>query len=166
MRTGIRAATTDDAAAVAAFFTSVYEVHHGLGTASVAEMLDRTLSVLFPAEGEPPTVFVSELADVIQGVAATRVAGERGECELVTVQVYDTVQGRGIAQTLLREVVAHCTGLGATTLTTEVPLHDVRARGFLRREGFAATADDLEASSGEVDGVLKYSMSFEDAATS
>ena len=161
MVTVIREASTDDTVAVAAFFTAVYEGQHGIGSTGAVEMLIRTIAVLFPEEGAGPTVFISESAGVIHGVVAARHADESGECEIVTIQVYDTVRGRGVAQTLLRKLVEHCSAMGGVTLKTEVPLSDVRARGFLRREGFSAAASDFEASSGAVDGTLWYSLPVE-----
>ena len=160
METVIREATSDDIVPVAAFFTAIYEGQHGIGSTGSIEMLRHTIALLFPDDGQAPTVFVSESGGMIHGVVAVNPANASGECEIVTIQVNDTVRGRGVAQTLLRRIVEHCAAVGGETLTTEVPLSDVRSRGFLRREGFAAAPADFEATSGAVDGTLWYSLTF------
>lgn len=156
MSIGIRAATPDDAAGVAAFFSAVYEGEHGLGSAGALEMLQRTVAVLFPDHAEPPAVYVYESGAAIQGVGAVRPGNAEGACELITIQVFDNVQGRGIAQRLLHRVVELCSQQGATKLYTMVPLADVRARGFLRREGFVADAEDGIAAGGPPDSIVRY----------
>ena len=138
MGQGIREALVDDASAVAAFFKDVFEGHHGIGSADAADMLQRTVAVLFPPIEPVPAVFLYEQADRLLGVAAVRPPNGDGVCELVTVQVFDTVQGRGIAQTLLQRVLESVRSWGGESMVTAVVHGDVRARGFLRREGFIA----------------------------
>ena len=153
MGSGIRRATADDAATVAAFFAAVYEMEHGRGSAGALEMLQRTIAVLFPEE-HAPVVYLYE-TDAIHGVGAVRDAGD-GIRELVTVQVFDTVQGRGVAQTLLHHLVEQSRSDGCRTIFTLVPPADVRARGFLRREGFVSDGDDRTAGDAEP---LRYVLS-------
>lgn len=157
MRTGIRAANDDDAHLVAVFFTKIYEKHHGIGSVSALEMLERTVASLF-TDTDPPTVYLSEVAGRVQGVAAVRHLPLAGECDLIAIQADDTIQGRGVAQTLLRHVVVECAALGGVALRTGVPLSDVRARGFLRREGFVALVDDLVTAPIADDATISYRL--------
>lgn len=150
MEWGIRRATADDAEAVSAFFTSVYEVQHGAGSAVALEMLARTIAVLFPEASQPPVVWVYDSEDGdIQGAAAIREPEPGHNAELIAIQVYDTVQGKGIASTLLTRARDFAAEAGATGLFTTVEGEDHRARGFLRREGFEHFTD---ADGGVADG--------------
>jgi L-amino acid N-acyltransferase YncA len=155
MGTDIRVATGDDAQRVASFFTDLYETRHGIGSAGSLEMLQRTVASLF-TDDEALTVFISEASGVLQGVAAARHAVDVGTCELISVQASDSVQGRGVAQTLLRYLVENCAVRGGSTLVTSIPSSDVRARGFLRREGFVATADEHASASPKGDETITY----------
>ena len=76
MATEIRLATGEDAQRVASFFTDLYETRHGIGSAGSLEMLQRTVAALF-ADDEALTVFVSEGARALHGVAAVRHARRR-----------------------------------------------------------------------------------------
>ena len=155
MGTSIRVADNNDAAEVARFFSEVYEAEHGIGSSGALEMLERTIAVLFPPD-ENPLVLVHRVDDRIEGVAACHPVDARARAELITVQVYDTVQGRGAAQRLLAALVDQCRDAGATVLTTEVPLADGRARGFLRREGFFPANQEVYPPSGPEDFVVAY----------
>jgi len=157
METGIRLASHDDLESVAAFFTSVYEARHGVGSARNMEMLQRTVSSLF-GDNDALTVLVSESAGLLQGVAAVKHSEVGGPCELVTIQTNDSVQGRGVAQTLLRQVIEMCASRGGTVLATGVPMADVRARGFLRREGFVVSAEEPDAGRLGADGSVTYRL--------
>lgn len=162
---GIRVASVDDASAVADFFTSVYEGEHGAGAAAALQMRERTLAVLFPVEGERPEVFVYDAGEAgIQGVTAVRAEPPLGEAELITVQVFDTVQGKGIAQTLLRRAIDHVRASGVATLHTAVDAADVRARGFLRREGFTVTLPEGGVPD-EQDALVRYELTWESPAS-
>jgi len=162
MRTDIRRATGEDAHRVASFFTDLYETRHGVGSAGSLEMLQRTVAALF-ADDDALTVFVSEGSGALLGVAASRHAVGDGACELIAVQANDSVQGRGVAQTLLRHLVENCASLGGDILTTSVPSSDVRARGFLRREGFFASTEELSTSSSADDAMITYVLDVEAA---
>jgi ribosomal protein S18 acetylase RimI-like enzyme len=162
MPTEIRLATGEDAQRVASFFTDLYETRHGIGSAGSLEMLQRTVAALF-ADDEALTVFVSEDADVLRGVSAVRHSDGAGSCELISIQASDSVQGRGVAQTLLRHVVENCASRGGDTLVTSVPAWDVRARGFLRREGFFASAEELATESPTSDAMIMYVLDVEAA---
>lgn len=163
MGQGIREALVEDAPAVATFFKDVFEGHHGIGSADAVEMLQRTVAVLFPPIEPVPAVFMYEQADNIIGVAAVRPPGESGICELVTVQVFDNVQGRGVAQTLLQRVLERSREWHGSTIATEVLHGDVRARGFLRREGFVADAEPDGALPGPT-SVVRYARAVTPAA--
>ncbi len=142
MERGIRRATVADAEAVSAFFTSVYEVQHGPGSPLALEMLARTVDVLFPEGPNAPFVWVYENDEcVIHGAAAIREPQPERHAELIAIQVYDTVQGKGIASTLLTRARECAAKSGATGLFTTVEAEDHRARGFLRREGFEHFSD-------------------------
>jgi L-amino acid N-acyltransferase YncA len=155
MSTDIRLATVEDAQRVAVFLSHVYETRHGIGSAGSLEMLQRTVVSLF-TDDEAVTVFVSEDSGVLQGVAAARHAVGVGTCELIFIQATDNVQGRGVAQTLLRYLVENCAARGGDTLMTSIPSSDVRARGFLRREGFLATAGEHALASPKSDEDITY----------
>ena len=157
MMTGIRAVSGGDSSLVAAFFRSVYESRHGVGSSSEIEMLQRTVASFF-GDDEALTVWVSEVSGAVQGVAAVRHSVGSGPCELVTIQTRDSVQGRGTAQTLLRHVVKSCAERAGTVLETSVPMSDVRARGFLRREGFVATTEDLQGRVPGGDVAITYRL--------
>ena len=157
MGSDIRLATGGDAQRVAAFFTDLYETRHGIGSAGSLEMLQRTVASLF-ADDEALSVVISEASGALQGVAAVRYAVDGGPCELVAIQASDSVQGRGVAQTLLRYLIEKCASRGGGILTTGVPSTDVRARGFLRREGFVAAAEDLATASPMSDAVITYTL--------
>lgn len=158
----IRRATGDDAQRVASFFTDLYETRHGIGSAGSLEMLQRTVAALF-ADDEALAVFVSEGSGALLGVAAVRHAVGDGTCELIAIQADDSVQGRGVAQTLLRHLVENCASLGGKTLTTSVPSSDVRARGFLRREGFFPSPEENAAASPNGDAIVTYVLDVEAA---
>lgn len=162
MGSGIRLATGEDAQRVAAFFTDIYETRHGIGSAGSLEMFQRTVASLF-ADDEALTGLISEGSGALQGVAAVRHAVGEGACELIAIQANDSVQGRGVAQTLLRYVIESCAARGDGTLTTRVPSSDVRARGFLRREGFIATAEDIATASPTSDTAIVYTLDVEAA---
>ncbi len=164
MPTDIRLATGEDAQRVAAFFTGLYESRHGIGSAGSLEMLQRTVAALF-TDDPALTVFLSEGSGALLGVAAIRHAAGDGACELVSIQASDSVQGRGIAQTLLRHIVENCASQGGQIVTTSVPASDVRARGFLRREGFFASAEELASQSSQSDAVVTYVLDVETALT-
>ena len=157
MRTEIRRASGDDAQRVASFFTDLYETRHGIGSAGSLEMLQRTIASLVADDGEL-TVFISEGSGDVQGVAAVRHGHAEGACEMVTIQADDTIRGRGVAQTLLTYLVKSCASCGSATLATSVPASDVRARGFLRREGFVASAEELATASPTNDGSITYML--------
>lgn len=157
MRTEIRLAAGDDTQRVASFFTSLYETRHGIGSASSLEMLQRTIASLF-ADDDAFVVFISESSGAVQGVAAVRHAAHDGPCELIAIQADDTIRGRGVAQTLLSYLVRSCASQGGTSLTTSVASSDVRARGFLRREGFVASAEELETASATSDELIIYTL--------
>lgn len=141
MQQGIREASVDDAASVAGFFSSIFEDTHGAGSSSALEMLQRTVAVLFPPSDAEPTVYVYEHDGTILGVVAAARPDSSGVSQLLTIQVFDNVQGRGIAQTLLGRVIDHVRQWGAVSVATQVPYSDVRARGFLRREGFSSSGE-------------------------
>lgn len=157
MRTEIRRASGDDAQRVAAFFTSLYETRHGIGSAASLEMLQRTVASLF-ADDDSVTVFISERDGVVEGVTAVRHGEGEGTCELVAIQADDTIRGRGVAQTLLSHLVENCAVQGSTSLTTVVTSADVRARGFLRREGFMVSAEEFGTGAQAVDAVVTYTL--------
>jgi len=157
MVTEIRLASGDDAPRVASFFTDIYETRHGIGSACSLEMLQRTIASLFADDGEV-TVFISEGSGTVQGVAAVRHGEDEGACELVAIQADDTIRGRGVAQTLLTHLVENCASCGSATLATSVPSSDVRARGFLRREGFVASAGEIVTASPTSDAVIEYTL--------
>lgn len=157
MRTEIRRASGDDAQRVASFFTDLYETRQGIGSAGSPEMLQRTIASLFADDGEL-TVFISEGSGDVQGVAAVRHGQDKGACEMITIQADDTIRGRGVAQTLLTYLVENCASCGSATLATSVPVSDVRARGFLRREGFVASAEELATASPTNDGSITYAL--------
>lgn len=160
MGTDIRLATGDDAQRVASFFSDLYETRHGIGSAGSLEMLQRTVASLF-TDDEALTVFVSEASGVLQGVVAARHAVDVGTCELISIQASDSVQGRGVAQTLLRHLVEICAARGGDTLITSIPSSDVRVRGFLRREGFIASAGELSSASPRDDETITYVLDVE-----
>jgi ribosomal protein S18 acetylase RimI-like enzyme len=155
MRTAIRLATGEDAQRVASFLSDVYETRHGIGSAGSLEVLQRTVASMF-TDDETLTVYVSEASGALQGVAAARHAVDDGACELFFIQASDSVQGRGFAQTLLRHLVENCAARGGDTLITSIPSSDVRARGFLRREGFIASAGEHASVSPTSDGNITY----------
>lgn len=155
MGTDIRLATGEDAQRVASFFSDLYETRHGIGSAGSLEMLQRTVASMF-TDDEALTVFVSEASGDLQGVAAARHAVDDGACELISIQASDSVQGRGVAQTLLRHLVENCDARGGDTLNTSIPSSDVRARGFLRREGFIASAGEHASALPKSDEVITY----------
>lgn len=157
MRTDIRLASSGDAQLVASFFSDVYETQHGIGSAGSLEMLQRTVASLF-SDDEAPTVFISEADGVVLGVAAVKQAMGSAVCELIAIQTNDSVHGRGVAQTLLRTVVEYCAARGGSTLVTTVPSSDVRARGFLRREGFVASAEELATGSQAITSDVVYTL--------
>lgn len=149
-------ASASDAASIVSFFSQVYDAHHGPAAAGALHLEDRTRDVLFPQQ-DPPDVLVFEAADgAIEGVTAVRIAPESRAAELLTVQVFDTVQGKGIGQTLLRSTVDHVRAAGATLVYTDVDREDVRARGFLRREGFVVEVADDESTGAEDAGTVRY----------
>jgi len=155
--TEIRAVSGGDSPLVSAFFRSVYESRHGVGSSSEIEMLQHTVAALFGGD-DAPTVWVSERSGAVQGVVAVRHSVTPAPCELVTIQTHDTVKGRGTAQTLLRHVVTTCAERGGTALETSVPSSDVRARGFLRREGFVASSEELEGAGPGEDVTITYRL--------
>lgn len=157
MRTEIRLASGDDAQRVAAFFTNLYETRHGIGSASSLEMLQRTVASLF-ADDEALTVVIAERSGALQGVAAARHAPHEGPCKLIAIQANDTIRGRGVAQTLLGYLVKNCAARGGTALATSVQAPDVRARGFLRREGFVASAEELATASPASTELISYTL--------
>lgn len=166
MERGIRIVTAQDAEAVTQFFTAVYETRHGAGTAQTLRLLERTLETLFPAAPDRPTVFAYDAGDgAVQGVAAVRGPDVAGAAELITVQVFDTVQGKGIGQTLLRRTVEHVRAGGATLFHTVVEGEDVRARGFLRREGFVAEVPEGDQGAAQHGGLVRYVMVWPSSAT-
>jgi GNAT superfamily N-acetyltransferase len=160
MSTDIRLATVEDAPRVASFLSHVYETRHGIGSAGSLEMLQRTVVSLF-TDDEAIEVFVSEASGVLQGVAAVRHAVDDGTCELVFIQATDSVQGRGVAQTLLRHLVENCAARGGDTLITSTLSSDVRARGFLRREGFIASVGEHASASPTSDETITYVLDVE-----
>jgi L-amino acid N-acyltransferase YncA len=160
MGTDIRLATGEDAPRVASFFSDLYETRHGIGSASSLDMLQRTVASLFVDDGAL-TVFVSEASGVLQGVAAARHAVDDGTCDLISIQASDSVQGRGFAQTLLGHLVENCAARGGNTLTTSIPSSDVRARGFLRREGFVASAGEHASALPTSDETITYVLDVE-----
>jgi len=155
MDTDIRLATGEDAQRVASFFVDLYETRHGIGSASSLEMLQRAVASLF-TDDEALTVFVSEASSVLQGVVAARHAVDVGTCELISIQASDSVQGRGVAQTLLRHLIENCAARGGDILMTSIPASDVRVRGFLRREGFIASAGEHASASTKSDEAITY----------
>jgi GNAT superfamily N-acetyltransferase len=160
MSTDIRLAAVEDAQRVASFLSHVYETRHGIGSAGSLEMLQRTVVSLF-TDDEAVTVFVSEDSGVLQGVAAARHAVGVGTCELIFIQATDSVQGRGVAQTLLRHLVENCAARGGDTLITSTLSSDVRARGFLRREGFIASAAEHDLASPTSEETITYVLDVE-----
>lgn len=155
MDTSIRIATRDDADGVARFFGAIYASQRGLSSASAREMLARTVAVLFP-QRDGPTVMVYVIEDDIHGVVAYHVDQERASASIVSVQAHDTVRGRSAAQQLLSETARSCAEAGVTLLVTDVPAADVRARGFLRREGFSAVVENDAVSASQDDAVVTY----------
>src|SRR5664280_2422001 len=115
MGTDIRLATGEDAPRVASFFVDLYVTRHGIGSEASLEMLQRSVASLF-TDDEAVTVFVSEASSVLQGVVVARHAVDDGACELISIQASDSVQGRGVAQTLLRHLVENCAARGGDTL--------------------------------------------------
>ncbi len=114
------------------------------------------METLFARDIERPTVFAYEAVDgAVLGIAAVREPDEAGAAELITVQVFNTVQGKGIGQTLLRRAIDHVRQAGASLLHTVVESEDVRSRGFLRREGFVAELAENERGDA-ADGVVRY----------
>jgi L-amino acid N-acyltransferase YncA len=160
MPTDIRLATGEDAPRVASFFSDLYETRHGIGSSGSLEMLQRTIASLFTDDGAI-TVLISEASGVLQGVAAARHSVGDGTCELISIQASDSVQGRGVAQTLLRHLIENCAARGGDTLITSIPSSDVRVRGFLRREGFIATAGDHDGASPKSDEAITYVLDVE-----
>ncbi|NYI40051.1 GNAT family N-acetyltransferase [Demequina lutea] len=158
----IRLATGEDAHRVASFLTELHETRHGIGSAGSLEIPQRLVAGLL-ADDEALTVFISESTGALQGVAAVRHAITDGACELFAIQANDSVRGRGVAQTLLRHLVENCASRGGDMLTTSVPSSDVRARGFLRRDGFIAAADELATASPVDDAVIMYALDVEAA---
>ncbi len=155
MATPIRVADAADAASVAQFFDGIYDSQHGPGSASAWGMVERTAAVLFPERGGP-TVLVYDVDGDIQGVVAYQIDPAHGCATIVTVQVRDTVRGRGAAQQLLSETVRACVIAGVSMLSTEVAAADVRARGFLRREGFSVVVEGETAPESEDDATVTY----------
>lgn len=162
MRTEIRPASGDDAQRVAAFFTMLYETRHGIGSASSLEMLQRTVASLFAGD-DTLSVFLSEDSSGIQGVVAARQAEGDTTCELTAIQADDTIRGRGVAQTLLGFLVGHCASRGGAAIVTSVAASDVRARGFLRREGFVAAAEEIAIGSPASEELIVYTLDVETA---
>ncbi len=157
MSTDVRLASGEDAQRVASFFTSLSETRRGVGSVGSLEAAQRTIASLF-ADDKTLAVFISEASGAVQGVAAVRHAEGEEACELTTIQSNDTVQGRGVAQTLLSYLVENCASRGGIALATAVPSSDVRSRGFLRREGFVASAEGLATASPTSDAVITYTL--------
>lgn len=135
----VREATVADLPAIVGLFSEVYDARHGDGAAADVSMAERTAAGLF---GEVPTLtWVYEPRGVARGVAAVRLA-PTGGLDLVALQVTDSVPGRAAAQVLVQHVVAYAAAQGVDHVVAAVPADDVRARGFLRREGFEIEDDD------------------------
>ncbi|MCB2412238.1 GNAT family N-acetyltransferase [Demequina sp. TTPB684] len=158
MSAPIRIAAAADTQDVARFFSGVYESRRGRGAATSQGLFERTIDVLFPRE-DAPTVLLYIADGDIHGVVAFRIDPDRQRAELVTVQAHDTVRGRSAAQQLLGETVRHCDREGVPVLVTDVPAADVRARGFLRREGFAVVIDGAADEAAPEEGVVTYARS-------
>jgi len=159
MPRGIRIATATDESAIVEFFTTMLE-HHGDDEGPHAvRAVQGLLDAIFTRGADQPTVFAYDAGDGdLQGIAALREPDEAGAAELITVQVFNTVQGRGIGQTLLRRAIDHVRQAGALSLHTEVLSADVRSRGFLRREGFVV--EDVAGESAAPSAVVRYVMTW------
>ena len=156
MARGIRIASPNDESAILEFFTAMVAHRADDEGRHSVRMLHDLMETLFARDAERLTVFAYEGADgAIQGIAAVREPDEAGAAELITVQVFNTVQGKGIGQTLLRRAIDHVRQAGATLLHTVVESEDVRSRGFLRREGFVAELAENERSD-MAGGVVRY----------
>ncbi len=151
----IRVASAADVEGVTGLFSRIYETGRGPGSANDQGLWERTIAVLFP-DSDGPTVLVYVIEGDIQGVTAYRLGPQDGFAFLITVQAHDSVWGRSTAQQLLSETARRCAAEGASVLLTEVPAADVRARGFLRREGFSAVAEGDVADESQTDAVVTY----------
>jgi ribosomal protein S18 acetylase RimI-like enzyme len=151
----IRVADVADTAGVTRLFVRIYESQHGPGSATAQGLLESTGAVLFPDQ-DGPTVLVYVIDDDIHGVVAYRLDQQHGSASIITVQAHDTVRGRSAAQLLLSETVGRCATAGALALVTDVPAADVRARGFLRREGFTPVVEHDVVAASQDDAVVTY----------
>jgi N-acetylglutamate synthase-like GNAT family acetyltransferase len=151
----IRVADAADTEGVARLFARIYESGRGPGAARDQGLSERTIAVLFP-DRDRPTVLVYVIDGDIEGVVAYRLDRQSGSASLITVQTHDTVRGRSAAQLLLSETARRCAAEGMSELVTDVPAADVRARGFLRREGFSAVVESDVSDAPLLDAVVTY----------
>ena len=166
MARGIRIATASDESAILEFFTAMVEHRADDEGRHSVKMLHELMETLFVRTADRPTVFAYEASDgAVQGIAAVREPDAAGAAELITVQVFNTVQGKGIGQTLLRRAIDHVRHAGASLLHTVVESEDVRSRGFLRREGFVAELPENDRGVVADDGVVRYVIVWPPSAT-
>lgn len=113
-------------------------------------LLERTVAVLFPQQ-DGPTVVVYAIDDDIHAVGAYRVDRRHGCASIITVQAHNTVRSRSAVQQLLSETMRNCAEARVASVVT-----DVRARGFLRREGFSPAAENDVAEASRDDAAVTY----------
>lgn len=138
----LRPARADDAEAMRAFVDGLdapsrrYRFHGGRGRCSAA-----LAQALVATDRRHQRVWVAtvrhEGRECIVGEARfVRDAGGAGSAEIAMV-VADAWQGRGVADALLRRLLAEALGAGLQRLRADVMADNGRMQRFLRRHGFA-----------------------------
>lgn len=102
---------------------------------------ERLLAHLAQADGRRHIALVAVLAcddgELIVGEARL-VRGAAGEPAELAMAVADAWQGRGLAQRLLRALLAAAAEAGVEAVAAEVLAHNARMAAFLQRAGFVA----------------------------
>lgn len=82
---------------------------------------------------------VAQAGRRVVGFAGARVVNGGREVHITNLAVATVWQGRGIASTLIQQVVRMMRLLGKETVTLEVRRDNTKAQGIYRRHGFIAT---------------------------
>lgn len=138
----LRPARADDAAAMQAFVDGLgadsrrSRFHGGLGRCSA-----RLAAALVAADGRRQVVWLATTwaggCERIIGEARFVRDGDGAGTAELAIAVADDWQGRGVADALLRQLLAAARAAGVQRLRGDVMATNARMQGFLRRHGFA-----------------------------
>lgn len=135
-------------------------VQQGLGAssrrnrfhASVERCSDRLAAHLVGADGQRHVAWVAcvpndeGVADTIVGEARYVVVAPAGDTAELAVSVADAWQGTGVADLLMQALLRSATMAGLFSLYGDVLDRNHRMQGFMRRHGFAASANDEQGA--------------------